>query len=140
MLSKQKGCTMDLDIRIIQHQEFLKTTPRGEIDLEHSKRILLRLASLNKPPSNRDVLLDLRETTDKLSITDITFLVKLMIDHWDSFRNKLAILTQTGPRLELAKFMEEYAQNRGFRVAAFDNFEAAILWLATIIAVPPEDQ
>lgn len=87
---------MNLNIRIVQHKDFFKTTASGELDLEESERILLRLASLNKPPSNHDVLLDLRDTTDKLSITDITVLVKLMIDHWDSFRNKLAIITETG--------------------------------------------
>jgi hypothetical protein len=130
---------MDLDIRVIQHKEFLKMTPSGEIDLAQSKRLLLRIVSLNKPSSNRDVLLDLRDATDKLSITDITVLVKLMIDHWDSFRNKLAILTKPGPRHEVAEFMQLYAGNRGFQVAAFDNFEAAILWLATTIDVTPKD-
>jgi hypothetical protein len=114
-------------------------TPSGEIDLAQSKRLLLRIVSLNKPSSNRDVLLDLRDATDKLSITDITVLVKLMIDHWDSFRNKLAILTKPGPRHEVAEFMQLYAGNRGFQVAAFDNFEAAILWLATTIDVTPKD-
>ncbi len=130
---------MDLDIRIIQHKDFLKTTPSGEIDLKESKRILLRLASLNKPPNNHDILLDLRATTTSLTITSITELVTLMTDHRDSFRNKLAVLTVPGPRHELAEFMEVYAVNRGLRLAAFDNFEAAILWLATIIDVPPED-
>jgi hypothetical protein len=62
-----------------------------------------------------------------LTITDITELVKLMTDHLDSFRNKLAILTQPGPRHEVAEFMELYAGNRSVRVRAFDNFEAAIL-------------
>jgi hypothetical protein len=131
---------MDLDIRIIQHNEFLKTTPSGQIDLKTSKRVLHRLASLNRLPSKRDVLLDLRDTTSGLTILDITELVELMIKHRDSFRNKLAIITKTGTPHQLAAFMETYAVNRGFHVAAFDNFEAAILWLATIIAVPPEDQ
>lgn len=130
---------MDLDIRIIQHNDFLKTTPSGEIDLKTSRQILLTLASLNNPPSKRDILLDLRDATDRLSIADITILVKLMSDHWDSFRSKLAILTQPGPSHELAEFMELYAGNRGFWVAAFDNFEAAILWLATTIDITLED-
>jgi hypothetical protein len=130
---------MDLDIRIIQHKEFFKTTSCGEIDMEKSKQILLRLAALNKPPSNRDVLLDFRSTTTSLTITNITELVQLMINHRDSFRNKLAILTQPGPRYALAAFMGLYAGNRGFRVAAFETFEVAILWLATITDVTPED-
>jgi hypothetical protein len=130
---------MDLDIRIIQHKEFLKTVPNGEIDLEKSKRILLRLASLNNPPSNRDVLLDLRDATNRLTILDITELVELMIKHRDSFRNKLGIITEPGAQHQLAAFMEMYAVNRGFQVAAFDSFEAAILWLATTIDVTPND-
>ena len=131
---------MDLDIRIIQHKDFLKTTPSGELDLKESKRLLLQLVSLNKLPSNRDVLLDVRNAEDRLTMTDIAMLVKLMINHRELFRSKLAILTQPGSGLELAKFMELYAGNRGFRVAAFDNFEAAILWLTISIAVPLEDQ
>ena len=130
---------MDLDIRIIQHKEFFKTTPNGEIDMAKSKQILLKVAALNKPPSNRDVLLDFRSTTTSLTITNITELVQLMIHHRDSFRNKLAILSQPGQRLALAAFMGLYAVNRGFQVAAFDTFEAAILWLATISDITPED-
>ncbi|MBZ0300714.1 MAG: hypothetical protein K8J31_13275 [Anaerolineae bacterium] len=129
---------MDLDIRVIQHKEFLKTTPNGQIDLSTSKRVLLKLASLNKPPSNRDVLLDLRDTTNRLTILDVTELVELMIKHRDSFRKKLAIITEIGTPHQLTAFMETYAINRGFQVAAFDNFEAAILWLATTIDVKLE--
>jgi hypothetical protein len=114
-------------------------TPGGEIDLNNSKQILLRLATINKPPSNHDVLLDFRDTTGRITVTDIVMLVEFMIDRRDSFRNKLAILTQPGPRYELAAFMELYAGNRGFQVSAFDNFEAAILWLATSVDVTSED-
>ena len=130
---------MELDVRIVHYKDFLKTTASGELDLGESKRILLRLASLNKPPSNRDVLLDCRGTTTTLTVTDITILVELMIEHWNSFRNKLAILTPPGDPREIAAFMETYAVNRGFWVAAFDNFEAAILWLATIVDVPSQE-
>ncbi len=129
---------MDLDIHIIHDIEFLKTTPKGKLDLEESKRILLRLASLNKPPIKRDVLLDFRITTTSLTITDITILVTLMLNHQDSFRNKLAILTQSGVHIELAKFYELYAWNRGFQVRAFDDFEVAILWLAKTTALTPD--
>jgi hypothetical protein len=130
---------MDLDIRIIQQKEFLKTTSNGEIDLTKSKQVLLRLASLNKPPRKRDILLDLRDTTNRLTIFDITELVELMIQHQDSFRNKLAIITEPGTPHQFAAFMETYAVNRGFRVAAFDSFEAAILWLVTTIDVSSGD-
>ena len=130
---------MDLNVRIIHHQDFLKTTPSGEIDLDQSKQILLSLASVNQPPNQYDVLLDMRNSTSRLTILNITQLVDVMIHNRTSFRHKLAILTHQGPSLELAKFMEVYAQNRGFQVAAFDSFEAAILWLSTITDVASEE-
>jgi hypothetical protein len=74
-----------------------------------------------------------------MTILDITELVQLMIKHRESIRNKLAIITEPGAPHQLAAFMETYAVNRGFQVAAFDNFETAILWLATIMDVTSED-
>ena len=131
---------MDIDIRIIQHKDFLRMTPNGELNMEQSKQLVLRLASLNKPPNNRDALLDFRNTTSQITITDIAMLVQVMMKHRESFRSKLAILTEPGDWLELAKFVEGYAKVRGFQVAAFDSFEAAILWLATITEVKPENE
>ena len=122
---------MDLNVRIIHHKDFLETSPSGELDLDKSKQTLLKIASLNKPPHNYDVMIDLRGATPHLYMADITELVQLMIDYRDSFRNKIAILTSRDALFELAKFMELYAQNRGFQVAAFDNFEEAINWLST---------
>jgi hypothetical protein len=126
---------MELDICIFRHNEFLKMMPSGEIDLEQSKAILLRLAALNKPPNNRNVLLDCRAVTTRLTITNVIELVRVMIDHRDSFRNKLAIITRPGSQYELAEFIELYTGNRGFQVSAFDDFETAILWLGTVTEV-----
>ncbi len=130
---------MDLNVRIIHHKDFLKMTPSGEIDLDKSKQLLLSIASVNKPPNKYDVLVDFRDTTPQLTIVGITKLVDVMINNRTSFRYKLAILTPQGRGLELAKFMEVYAQNRGFQVAAFDNFEEAMLWLSTITDIVPEE-
>src|SRR5579859_6077009 len=121
----------DLNVRIIHHKDFLKTTASGELDLAQSKQILLRLAMLNAPPNDYDVLLDVRGATPRLTLFDIAQLVEEMTDHRASFRNKLAILSQQGPAFEPGEFMELYAHNRGFSVRVFDNFEDAILWLAT---------
>src|SRR5258706_12753079 len=129
---------MDLNVRIIHHKDFLKTSASGDLDLEKSKQTLLKIAPLNKPPHNYDVMIDLRGATPRLSMADITELVQLMIDYRDSFRNKIAILTSRDALFELAKFMELYAQNRWFQFAAFDIFEEAINWLSTSTEVPLE--
>jgi hypothetical protein len=72
------------------------------------------------------MLIDIRQMTGKLTITDVTELVNVMIEHRDSFRSKLAILAPPEATLEVARFMELYAGNRGFHVAAFRDFEEAM--------------
>jgi hypothetical protein len=120
---------MDLNLRVIHARDFLKVTPTGEIDLETSKQALMKLASENSAPRQYDILVDARHTTGYLKLAEISELVNEMIEHRDSFRAKLAILARPGLDFDQAKFMELYASNRGFQVAAFTDFEEAIDWL-----------
>src|SRR3954454_13485833 len=111
---------MDLSIRVIRANEFLKTTATGELDLQRSKEILLKLAAVNKPPAQHDILLDVRPATGtQMTLVDVAELVEVMLAHRDSFRNKLAILTNQDAPLTRANFMKLYADNRGLRVGAF---------------------
>ncbi|HZF41631.1 MAG TPA: hypothetical protein VE715_22620 [Blastocatellia bacterium] len=120
---------MDLNIRVIHARDFLKVTPTGEVELETSKKTLLNLASLNAAPRQYDILIDTRQKTGYLTLADITELVEVMLEHRDSFRSKLAILALPGLGFDHAKFLELYATNRGFHVAAFMDFEEAMNWL-----------
>jgi hypothetical protein len=122
---------MDLNIRIIHARDFLKTTPTFQVDLETSKQFFLKLARENAPPRRYDLLIDLRGTTGKLSLPEITEVVNVLIEYRDSFRSKIAILTTTGGKFENAKFAALYANNRGFQVAAFTDFEETINWMMT---------
>jgi hypothetical protein len=120
---------MDLNIRVIHARDFLKVTSSGAADLETSKKRLLRLAAENAEPRQYDILIDIRQMTSLLTFTEIAELVDMMVEHRDSFRSKLAILTLPGDGFDRAKFMELYANNRGFHVEAFTNFEETIDWL-----------
>jgi len=122
---------MDLNIRLIHARDFLKTTHEGKLDLEMSKQMLLEIASENAAPRQYDILIDLRQATGRFTFTDATELVNVMIEHRDSFRSKLAILAPPEATLEVAKFMELYAGNRGFRVKGFRDFEETMDWLMT---------
>ena len=121
---------MDLNLRLIRSKEFLKASPTGKFDLEMGKQLLLKLARENAAPRQYDILIDVRGASDSLSLVDITKLVQVMIENRDSFREKLVILTPFGRQFYEAKFMELYAGNRGFQVAAFEYFEQALNWLA----------
>jgi len=120
---------MDLNIRVIHSGDFLKVTTSGELDLEESKQVLLALATENSASGPYDILIDVRHAVSHLSFTDVTELVDMMIERRDSFRSQLAILTRPESTLEIGKFMELYAGNRGFQVAVFKDFEEAMNWL-----------
>ncbi len=122
---------MDLNLRLIHAKDFLKTTPTGELDLETSKRLILNHTREYASPGQYDVLIDTRQTTGRLTLFDMAELVNVMIGHRESFRSKVAVLTSDGYQFEHAKFMELYANNRGFHIGAFDDFEEAINWLMT---------
>ncbi|MCG3161280.1 MAG: hypothetical protein JMDDDDMK_02431 [Acidobacteria bacterium] len=122
---------MDLNIRLIHAHDFLKTTHEGELDLKTSKQMLLKLASENAAPRQYDILIDVRRATGRFTFTDVAELVNVMIEHRESFRSKLAILAPPESTLEVAKFMELYAGNRGFQVKGFRDFEEAMSWLMT---------
>jgi hypothetical protein len=129
---------MDLNIRIIHAHDFLKTTPTFQVDLETSKQFILKLARENAAPRQYDLLIDLRGTTGNLSLLDVTEVVKVVIDHPDSFRSKIAILTTPGIKFENAQFGALYASNRGFEMAAFTDFEETINWLISSSEAPSE--
>jgi hypothetical protein len=120
---------MDLNIRIINARDFLKTTPTHEVDLETSKQFFLKLAQANAAPRQYDLLIDLRQTTGRLTLAEITEVIKVVIEHRESFRSKIAVLTTPGIRFDNAQFAALYANNRGFRVAAFTDFEETMNWL-----------
>ena len=122
---------MNLNLRLIHAKDFLQMTPMGEIDLETSKRFLLKFAPENGSPGRYDVLVDTRQTTGRLTIFDMAEMVNVMIEHRGSFRSKVAVLTSDGYQFDHAKFMKLYANNRGFQVGAFDDFEEAMNWLMT---------
>ncbi len=122
---------VDLNLRLIHARDFLKTTPSGELDLKTSKQVLLKLASENAAPRQYEILIDVRQASGGMTFMDITELVDVMIEHRESFRSRLAILSSKGRQFDKAKFMELYAGNRGFRIGAFDGFEDAMNWLMT---------
>jgi hypothetical protein len=131
---------MDLNLRLIRANEFLKTRPTGEYDLEMTKQLLLELARENSSPIKYDILIDVRAATGNLTLIDITELVQVIIENRDSFRSKLVILTSHGRQFDNAKFMALYAGNRGLQVGAFNEFEEAISWLMVSADAPDAAQ
>jgi hypothetical protein len=121
---------MELQLRVIHANDFLRACPTGELDVEHAKSVLLSVAAANRPPADRDILIDLRSATAAtLETTEIIALVRVMVDHLSSFQHKLALLLRPDAPGYRATLLEHLADNRGFNVEIFKDFEQAMTWL-----------
>jgi hypothetical protein len=120
---------MKIRYKIINAKDFIKAKPTGEIDLEESKKLLGQIAAMASPPADYEVLIDARESYGNLNYADVWELVAELGRHSEAFRNKIALLVRDDEQFDKASFMELCAKNRGFKVAAFIDFEEATNWL-----------
>lgn len=121
-----------LKLQIIPARDFVKITSKGELDLESSKKRLTKIASVISPLALTDseILIDTREAKSKMTAADIWQITAEFAEHRMTFCNKIAILIpQNG--FDQTKFFDLCAQNRGFEVGAFTDFEDAINWLTS---------
>ncbi len=120
---------MKAEIKFVKTKDFIKTTASGQLNLEESKYVLARLAVLNTPDNNHDLLIDIRDTTSVLSLSDIYELVAEVGKQRHAFRAKIAIIIGPQHDLDKAHFLEMCASNRGFTVNVFEDFEDSVNWL-----------
>jgi hypothetical protein len=120
---------MKAEIKFVKTKDFIKTTASGQLNLAESKNVLARLAILNSPDNIHDLLIDIRDTTSILSLSDIYELVAEVGKQRHAFRTKIAILIGPKHDIDKARFLEMCASNRGFTVNVFDDFEESVNWL-----------
>ncbi len=120
---------MKAEIKFVKTKDFIKTTASGQLNLEQSKIVMAEIARLNAPDDQHDILVDIRDTTSVLTLSDIYELVTELGKHRHSFRKKIAILLGAQHDYDKAKFLEMCAGNRGYTVNIFDEFEDSVTWL-----------
>ncbi len=119
---------MSLKLQIIHAKDFIKLTHEGELDLKEARKDLLAVASMEDLSRDHLIIIDIRKAKVKMSTADIWYLSAELGKHILAHQNMTAILA---PKVgfDSARFFELCAQNRGFRIKAFTNFEDAIGWL-----------
>lgn len=122
---------MKVNHRVINAKDFIKAKPTGELDLEHAKKMLTRIALMATPPADYEILVDVREAHGNLNYADMYELMAVLGQHRDACRNKIAILARDDEQFDRAHFTELCAKYRGFEVGAFTNFEETINWLTS---------
>jgi len=118
-----------IDVKIVPAREFIRTKANGEFDLEGTKELFLTVFSKMKEANASDVVMDFREASTKMTASDINELLSVLnhVGSWSTW--KIAIVYRPKDDWDRAKFFELGAQNKGYRVRAFQAFEKALTWL-----------
>ena len=119
---------MTIKIKIIRSVDYLSVTDDGVVEFEESKKKLLEIAGVKRPPADYDILMDFRRTQWVLSTEEIYSLTYVLIKDQDSYRDKIALLVLPGVNFDKAYFQELCSRNKGVAVHTFTNYEDAIQW------------
>ena len=120
---------MPIDVKVVHAREFIQTKANGEFDLEGTQELFLAVFSKMKEAKVSEVVMDLRELSTNMTSFDIYELLSVLnhVGSWSTW--KIAILYRPKDDWDRAKFFELGAQNKGYRVGAFQAFENALTWL-----------
>lgn len=127
---------MATKIKIITAIDFLEVTPDGVINLKTSRKLIVDIAKAEHPPVDYELLIDLRDTQDKISTSDVYQLAAELCHHGDTFRRKVALLVLPGINFYHARFFETCSHKRGFSVNAFTDYEKAMRWVLSAEDMP----
>lgn len=122
---------MEARHKIIKSKNLIVVDAEGRVDFEASKEAIRKLSSDPEYSHEYMIIMDLREVSCDLSVTDVVELAAFMAwpDPALPTRRKVAVLVAPDGAYQLASFMETCAQNRGLRLKAFTSVRQAETWL-----------
>jgi hypothetical protein len=124
---------MPIELQIIRACDFIRLGAQGRFDFASSKLALAELANACHKRGLDQALLDLRALKPApipvFSPADLASLVYTFHEMGFTKKHWLAVLYSADPH-HRARLFAFISRMRGWNVAAFDNFEEALLWLA----------
>jgi hypothetical protein len=134
---------MPTELHIIRAQEFIRLGTKGRLDLKASKAVLAQLAAACWKRGINQALLDVRALQPgpkpMFSPNDLVALVNTFREIGFTQKQRLAVLYRADP-YHRARLFAFIAKLRGWKVQAFDDFEAAFMWLSKTEEVPAETE
>lgn len=118
---------MSFDVQI-PTRDVIKATQSGELNLETTKWMLAQIANVAKDKAGCGILIDTRKATPNLSTTDLWLLANHLASYGRTFHRKTAVLA-TQESSDLVGFFKLCANNRGFPVSTFTDYDEAMSWL-----------
>src|SRR5215469_2021696 len=124
---------MPIELQIIRACDFIRVGPQGRFDFASSKLALAELAHACHKRGINQAMLDLRAfkpgPVPVFSPSDLAALVYTFHEVGFSRKHWVAVLYSADPH-HRARLFAFIGRMRGWNVAAFDNFEGALFWLA----------
>jgi hypothetical protein len=122
---------MPYDIRVIRSTDCVRLDASGEIDLPTSRQLLSDAIWACVHGKIGRVLLDLREAVSiRITMAQLASLAQVCREASPGGReHKIAIIGTNNPPVG-AEYVASLAQNEGWNIEAFGEFEPAFMWLA----------
>jgi hypothetical protein len=124
---------MPMELQIIRAHEFIRVGAHGHFDMKASKAVLAQLAGACCKRGINQALLDVRALQPGpkpvFSPNDLVTLVNTFREVGFTHQQRLAVLYNSDPH-HRARLFAFIAKLRGWKVQAFDSFEAAVTWLS----------
>ena len=122
---------MALKVEIIHAQDLIRTTPDGELDQQKTREMFDAIGTAAEKLTDFVILMDLRNIENAtVTVTQLWHLAEYLITYGRVFLKPAALLLPADDSGDRARFFETCAQNRGFKIRVFKNFEEALNWLA----------
>jgi hypothetical protein len=126
--------------KVYHINDFIRKTPKGELDIDKSMEIVMELAATAGYHDDHNLLVDLRQAEPLNNFVDILTVAAEFAKYEGVFKNKIAIVIPNTPdRLERAKFFMEALAEATFEIKYFTVYEEAIDWFSTIKKYPEEN-
>lgn len=120
---------MNAEIQFISVSDYFTPKENGKIDFNDSLNILKNVAAQNENGKIKNMLIDVRDFVTELSVPEIYEIITELSNYREHFSRKIAVVY--GPHFEADKseFFQISAQNRGFNINTFSDYDEAVTWL-----------
>ncbi len=128
---------MSTEYKIYNIKDFIRNTPKGDLDIDKSMKIVREIAAAAGFHRDHNVLVDLRQTEPLSNFGEVLTVAAEFAKYEGAFLNKIAVVIPDNPdRIKRAKFFKAALGDVKFQIEYFTEFENAINWLSIIKKYP----
>ena len=130
---------MHYDFRLIRGRDFLRLDAQGHFDMLETRRMLLDVMWTCARSGVGRVLLDVRDASTNLTAAQVLGLASICQEVSPTTDDhKIAILNRPSDDLDRAAILADAAEEHGWNIGVFREFEPMFKWIADDAERPPQ--